>query len=393
MAKNEPSKSVDPLLELGFHPATLYRRIRKRAFCLGLGVFPIDMAISEIDDEGFAGIRARDVLELLGPNNSLKSALAIAQIVATQKRFPDKTCIAVFSEGFDPDRLEKCGVDLERLRVYVVYDEETDDIDWGLAEKALNAVLQAVKNPDVILVTIDSVAALTPKGLIYDGSKEKEFGKSTVALLAKVMNEFIVKFKLHSQNASLTMVNHYKEKIQTDAYALDLEDKTKLQTPGGRGAEFLSDVRILCMTTIKMQEKEHSVIGTKQGNYFDCKWIIFKNKYCPTVTYRVVKGTFDPKTGQFNSTETLIDWGCFFTVEGKDEKGNKVLKSKLSTVISKAGSWVTVGDIKAQGSEKLAKILDETQPELVDKLKKEMYALEGQFFEDHRPTLEEFLEL
>lgn len=370
-------------------PATAYKRIRKKSSCLGTGIFQVDMAIAEIDDDGYAGIRGGDIAEAIGPNNSHKTSLAISMILEAQRRFPGNNVIAVFTEAFDPDRLEACGVDLDRLLIYLVYDEETDAIDFSLAEKACDAVLHLIRDPEIVLVVWDSVAATTPKGLEYDGSKEREFGKASVALLAKIFNEFTLKFKNHTAGARLLLINHYREAIDTNSYSLIPEDKSKLKSPGGRGSEFMADVRILCTSTVEMEEVPHSVLGIRQGKRFECKWMIFKNKYCPSVPHRTVKGTFDPRKNKFLNTSALIDLGAFFTVKGKKEGE---YHSKLSAPIVKSGSWVRVGDNRLQGVDKLADYLDENEPELVDKLKKEMYKLEDEFFQDKKPSLDELLE-
>lgn len=369
-----------------FKPASVYKRIRKACKCLSTGIFAIDMAISEIDDEGFAGIRERDVLELCGPNNSLKTAVSLSMVKTTLDRFPGKKVAAILSEACDPDRLDDMGIDIERLLIYQLVDEDGNYNPLVTAEEACDGLLHIVRDSDIALALIDSVAALVPKGLEFDGTKEREFGKATVALLAKVMNEFIVKFKNHSASAPLCMVNHYKEQINT-GFSFIGEDKSKLQTPGGRGSEFLSDVRILCNSSVILDKNPHSVIGVRQGDYYECKWTLFKNKYCPSKIHRTVKSTFKPGEG-FNNTEILLDWGELFTVKGHKEDE---YYSKLSNPIIKRGSWVTCNGIKKQGSDKLAKELDENHPNLVDKLKKEMYKLEGDFFMDRKPSLEDLI--
>lgn len=370
-----------------FKPATAYKRIRKASDCTGSGILPLDMAISEIDDNGYAGIRDRDVVELVGLNNSHKTATLVSWIVETQRRYPNEYVAGIFSEAFDPDRLEQAGVDLDRLMIYLAYDEDTQEPNMLLAETACNSLLHVVRNPKVRMAFIDSVAAMTPKGLEFDGSKEREFGKSTVALLAKTMNEFIVKYKNHVAKAFLVLVNHYKEKIDTGFSMMPSEDKSRLETPGGRGCEFLSDVRILCKSNVILNKDPHSIINMRQGNYYEVTWTIFKNKYCPGVPHRTVKCNFDPKTGRFLDLEKLIDWGSFFTVK----RGENDFVSKTSVPIVKAGAWVRIGDIKGNGTDKAVAEL-EKHPELVNKLKMEMYKLSDQFFDDKKPSLEELLE-
>ena len=374
----------------GFASAANYKRIRKKCSCLSTGIFPIDFTLSEVDDEGFAGIRERDLLELSGPNNSFKTAAAISMIRTTQKRFPGDSVIAIFSESFDPDRLERCGVDLDRLKAYTTYDDDGLP-DMVEAESALGATLKIVRDPEVRLVVIDSVAALTPRSFEFDGSgkKEREFGKASIALLARLMNEFTLKFKNHSNKAVLCMVNHYKEKIDTEYNIINMGDRSKLQTPGGRGSEFLSDVRILCSTTPIMEKNPHEILGIRQGSdRVSCKWIMYKNKYCPAKSWLACTGEFDTHKNDFNNTEVLLNWGKFFTT--KNSSG--VYQSKLCVPIIQAGTWYRVGDYKAQGLARMAAELDEKDPDLVDRLKKEMYHLHYDFYREEQPTLDELLE-
>lgn len=376
----------EDLEKLGFAPATRYKRIRQKSLCLGTGLLPVDFATGEYDEEGIAGIRQRDVLEAIGLNNSLKTALGISMIATTQKRFPGQSVAALFSEPFDPDRMERSGVDLDRLLLYDVYDPEADSINDALAEAACEALLRLSEEEEIKLSYIDSVAALQTKSAMFDGKKDRELDSTPVANLAKIMNNFINKFKLKNRCSVLTMINHYREPIST-GFSFAPTDSTKLQSPGGRGTEFLADVRILCSSTVKMSEKPHSVLEVRQGEGYKARWTLFKNKYANTTNHRTVTGYLDFKTGLWNNEENLIEYASFFAVE--DDKG--VMHSKISPIVTKKLARITIGTEKFHGMSKAVEFLREN-PDIYDSICKQLYELSPQFFEDHKPSIEELLE-
>ncbi len=370
--------------------ASKYKRIREKSLCLSTGIFPIDMAIGEFDEEGYAGIRQRDAFELFGPNNSLKSAVTISMIKETLDRFGPHSVFCIFSEPFDPWRMEQAGIDLDQLLTYEVYeiDEETGEvvINGALAQAALTADLHMCQEDGLMLTIVDAVAALVPELEMYDGKKIRDINSIPIAASAKVMNSYIKKRKNLNKKSVLGMVNHYHEKITSDFSAL-LMDKSKIQTTGGVGKDFAADVRILCNTTIEMQKENHSVIDAKQGKQYNSTWQLIKNKYCPTIVHRTVKGSFDPKVGKFDNEEKLIEWATFFA--HKDNKD--VIHSLLEPKVYKNAAHITIGDQKFHGIAKAVEYL-RTNKEIFQSLKKQMYPLNGRFFEDVKPSAEEIME-
>jgi RecA/RadA recombinase len=376
--------------ELNIVPATKYKRIRQKCDCLSFGVFPVDFAISEIDEDGFSGIRERDCFELLGPNNSLKTALSIQMIKKTLDRYGPYSVFGIWTEPFDPDRMEQAGIDLDQILMYELYeiDEETGQvkIKQDMAEVAFASALELAKNPRTRLTFIDSLSAAMPSLQMFDKKNVRDLDSNPVAASAKVVNNFVNKFKNLAARSVLGYISHYNEPITFDIQQVFM-DQTKIHTRGGNGKDFAADVRILCNSTIKLNDEKHSVFGTKQGEMYNCTWKIIKNKYSPSVPYRTPTGEFDPKTGKFNDEETIIKCASFFAEKDKQD----VIHSKLDPKVYTGGSWITIGNEKFQGIDKAEAYLKQ-HPEIVDKLAKQMYPLNGQFFEDVRPSLEELME-
>jgi RecA/RadA recombinase len=308
----------------------------------------------------------------------------------TLRRFGPHSVMGIFSEPFDPDRMTQAGADPENILMFPIFevDEETGEvrIKTGMAEEAMEAGLHLCKRKDLKLLVVDSAAAMMPKLEMYDGKDLRDLSSNPPAARAKVNNAFVSKFKNLAEEAVLVFVNHYREPINIDLYSAVKMDNSKIQTPCGRGMEFASDVRMLCNSTIEMEKEAHSITGTRQGKQYNTTWTLIKNKYCNTVAHRSVKGSFDTETGRFNNEENLINYADFFALKEKEK-----IYSKIDPIVFKNGAWITIGDQKFNGIPKAVEYI-KNNPELFDKIAKQMYPLHNQWFKDRKPSLEELLE-
>ncbi len=120
---------------------------------------------------------------------------------------------------------------------------------------------------------------------------------TAVAALAKVFNNFLVQWNTRNKsNSILVLLNHYKEPIDTKMGSMKNDE---VNTPGGRGKEYLAWVRIMVRGKLKASDKEskHSVEDTRQADTLFGTYEIFKNKYAHTDNNRIIKWSLDLATG------------------------------------------------------------------------------------------------
>lgn len=394
----------EKLAKRNFVPATKYKRIRQESLCLSTGIFPIDFATGEIDDQGFAGIRQRDIFEVLGLNNSLKTAVGLSMLGATQKRFGPQSAIAVFTEPFDPDRLEQAGIDLDGLMVYDLYDPEENGLNIALMQPALQSILEMCMDEDFDIqnVLIDSVANFIPDNAMWEkAGKLRELGNTPVAAAAKLFNDFVCKYKLVNRKAVLTCINHKKVKVNTGFSGY--ENQIQIETPCGRGMEFMGDVRMECSATAdKTGVNTHSspVVDEKIAKGYNAIWKLFKNKYANKTNSRVVRGNFNFKEARWNNEEQLIEVASFFAYQTKDaietkmnmmKVSDKLVYSPLSPLVYKNAAAIRIGEESFRGIANAAQYLKDN-PQVYEILLKQLYPLHDQFFLDEKPTAESIMD-
>lgn len=152
-------------------------RQAKQPIRLPTGIFALDLALC-------GGIPNRGVTMFHGRRSSGKTTSALKTIATTQRLNPDKTCILIDQEHtFEPVWAEKLGVDLDRL---IVVQPET-------GEQAVDFIDGFMQTDDVILVVLDSVAALVPMKELDNSAEDAHVGihaKLVTHLMRKVTGAF-----------------------------------------------------------------------------------------------------------------------------------------------------------------------------------------------------------
>jgi len=262
--------------------------------------------------------RGRDI-EIVGPESSGKTTLAIHAIAEAQKAGG----IAAFIDAehaFDRFYAEKLGVDIENLFI-----SQPDN-----GEQALEIADHLIRSGAIDIIVIDSVAALTPKAEI-----EGEMGDSKMGLQARLMSQALRKLtaNINKTNTTCMFINQLREKI-------GVMFGNPETTTGGNALKFYSSVRVDIRRMGQLKEGEEV-----QGNRTKVK--IVKNKLAPP----------------FRKAEFDIIYG-----EGISRVGEIIDLGVDLGLVQKSGSWFSYSETKlGQGRDAVKQLLKDN-PELSDEL-------------------------
>ena len=199
------------------------------------------------------------LVEVFGPESGGKSTICYHAIAEFQKAFTDEDVALIDSEfTFDPQYAQTLGVKVDQL---LVCQPESGD-------QALNVARQLVREENVKLIIVDSVAALVPKAEL-DG----DIGDVGVAQQARLLSQTlrIITSEAGQHNATIIFTNQVREKI-------GVKWGEKTTTSGGRALRFYCSLR-LDVRRIG-SEKEGDVIVSNK-----VKATVQKSKVC--VPYKV----------------------------------------------------------------------------------------------------------
>lgn len=213
---------------LVFHGRQVIQPIR-----LPTGIFALDLALC-------GGIPNRGITMFHGRRSSGKTTTALKTIATTQRLNPDKTCILVDQEHtFESVWAEKLGVDLDRL---IVVQPET-------GEQAVDFIDGFMQTDDVILVVLDSIAALVPMKEL-DASAEDAFvgihSKLVTNLMRKVTGAFA---KARQSDRVLAFLCMNQERAGIGKWAPSGQEAINL--PGGKALDHYT------MVQAKFKNKEN----------------------------------------------------------------------------------------------------------------------------------------
>ena len=253
------------------------------------GSLALDVAL------GVGGLPRGRVVEIYGPESSGKTSLTLHVIAEAQKA--GGTCAFIDAEhAMDPIYAKLLGVDTEDLLV--------SQPDTG--EQALEICDMIVRSGAIDVVVIDSVAALTPKAEI-----EGEMGDSHVGLQARLMSQALRKMtgNIKNSNTLVIFINQIRSKIGVMYGSPEV-------TTGGNALKFYSSVRLDIRRVGAIKDGD-SVVGNQT------RVRVQKNKVAPP----------------FKQAEFQILYG-----EGINRAGEIVDLAAEQGLISRAGTWYSIGD-------------------------------------------------
>lgn len=282
---------------------------------------------------GIGGLPRGRIIEVYGPESSGKTTLALHVIAEAQKL--GGTCAIVDAEhALDPGYARKLGVDIDNLLI--------SQPDAG--EQALEITDTLVRSGALDVLVVDSVAALVPRAEL-----EGDMGDSHMGLQARLMSQALRKLtgSISRSNTIVIFINQIRMKIGVMFGSPET-------TTGGNALKFYASVRLDIRRIGAIKNKDEIV-----GNQTRVK--VVKNKMAPP----------------FRQIEFDIMYG-----EGISKLGELIDLGVTANIVDKAGSWFSYdGQRVGQGRENVKNFLREN-PEVADKLEKQIRAHAGLIADD-----------
>lgn len=305
--KKEEKEGLDLILEGLEKKYGVGRNESEDLVIISTGSLQLDQAM------GVGGTALGKFIELFGPESSGKSTLTLHQMAEYQKAFPLKR-VALFDyeHAFDKKYAQSLGVDVSKLLIY-----QPDNLEDGY-----DLILALIEKEIVSCVVIDSQSAAMPKAIL-----QGEMGDSTISLQARFNSKFCMKVKglLANHNCTLFVVSQLRDAIGS------MGEPTT--TTGGKAIKFYADAR---WKVWKMNDKANELNKTTVD--------VIKNKLAPP----------------FGQAKFNIEWGY-----GIDRLGEIIDYAVEFDLIKKGGAWLTYGEVKLQGMEKMKEWLEENSDDLL----------------------------
>jgi len=278
-----------------------------------------------IDDAiGIGGFPKGRIIEIYGPESSGKTTLTLHTIAELQSK--GGTAAFVDAEhAFDPVYASNLGIDVDNL----VFSQPDN------GEEALEIVDKLLDIPQIELIVVDSVAALTPKAEL-----EGEMGDNQMGLQARLMSKGLRKITGRAKNKGVCVI--FINQLRSKIGVMFGNPET---TTGGNALKFYASVRVDIRRSSQIKDGDE-VLGNRT------KVKIVKNKVAPP----------------FRRAEFDIMYGT-----GIDTEGEILDFAVEYEVAKKSGSWYSYDGTKiAQGRTGAVKILKDN-PELCEELKAKVY--------------------
>uniref|UniRef100_A0A2C9M2J8 Recombinase A n=2 Tax=cellular organisms TaxID=131567 RepID=A0A2C9M2J8_BIOGL len=199
---------------------------------------------------GVKGYPKGRIVEIYGPESSGKTTIALHAVTQAQKE--DKVVAYIDLENaLDPKYAQAIGVDLQNMII----------AQPNSGEQALDIVEHLVKNNQVDLVIIDSVAALVPVVELESNMEDQQMGAQ-----ARLMSRGLRKINAALANSKtiVIFINQLRDKI-------GIMFGNPEVTSGGKALKYYSSLRIDVR-----KDKSIKDVELVTGNYIKAK--IVKNK-------------------------------------------------------------------------------------------------------------------
>ncbi len=272
---------------------------------------------------GIGGVPLSRITEIFGTESGSKTTLALSLIATAQKKGMGTVMVDV-EHALSSSYAEALGVDLNKL----IFSQPNS------AEEALAIVEDFSKSPDIGLIVLDSVAALTPQAEI-DG----EVGQSHIGITARLLGQALRKITSNSSKAAIVFINQFRQNISTFANYGD-----GLITPGGNALKYFASIRIDMRRSAKLT-KNNIPVGNK-------------------IKIKVVKNKF---AAPFKTSNIDVLFG-----RGINKEGDLINICLEKEILKKEGNSIFYGELKLGGKmESSEKYLAEN-PEMYEKITEEL---------------------
>ncbi len=277
---------------------------------------------------GIGGLPRGRVVEIYGPESSGKTTLTLSAIAAAQ-RMGGTAAFIDAEHALDPQYAQKIGVDISNLLI--------SQPDTG--EQALEIAEMLVRSGAVDIVVIDSVAALVPRAEI-----EGEMGDSHVGLQARLMSQALRKLTgiIAKSNTCVIFINQIRMQI-------GVMFGNPETTTGGRALKFYASTRLDIRRIASIKDGEE-MIGSRT------RVKVVKNKVAPP----------------FREAEFDILYN-----EGISRAGDILDLAADKNIITKSGTWYSMGDERLGQGRENARMYLKQRPELLAKVEGQILAAAG----------------
>ena len=327
VVKDEKPKAIQELLEKvnkTFGQGTMMTLDSKSVVpveVISTGSLGLDLAV------GVGGFPKGRIIEIYGPESSGKTTLAVHVMVEAQKK--GGVCAFIDAEhAFDKDYAKAIGLDVDNLLF-----SQPDNGD-----QALEIADMVLQSKTVLVLVVDSVAALVPKAEL-----EVEMGDSKMGLHARLMSQAMRKLTgiIKKSNTIVIFINQLRDKI-------GIMFGNPETTTGGNALKFYASIRIDIRKSTQLKNKEGEVYGSI------IKAKVIKNKVAPPF-----------KTAEF---EIHFGKGIMRNAEILD------MAVELEFV-QKSGAWYSYeGQKIGQGKEQVVQLLEDN-PEMAKELEEKINTL------------------
>ncbi|HEY51051.1 MAG TPA: recombinase RecA [Dehalococcoidia bacterium] len=283
------------------------------------GSLALDLAL------GVGGIPRGRITEIFGPEASGKTTLAQHIIAESQKRGGMAAYIDA-EHALDPSYAANCGVNVEELLI--------SQPDTG--EQALEICEALVRSSAIDAIVIDSVAALVPRAEI-----EGDMGEPQVGLQARLMSQALRKLAaaIGRSGTAVIFINQLREKVGIIFGNPEV-------TPGGRALKFYSSVRIELRRVETIKQGNEAI-----GSHVRAK--VVKNKVAPPF-----------RNAEF---DIMFDHGISW-------EGNLIDLGLEMELVSKAGAFLSYGDVRLGQGREAAKQFLARNAELAQEMEQKIRA-------------------
>ncbi len=293
-----------------------------RVDAIPTGALSLDLAL------GIGGVPRGRIIEIFGPESSGKTTL-VYHVLAEAQRLGGVCAFIDAEHAMDPLYAKEIGVDIDELLV--------SQPDYG--EQALEIADMLVRSGAVDVVSIDSVAALTPRKEL-----EGQMDDTSVGEQARMMSKAMRKLagNLNRTQTLCVLTNQIREKVGVMFGSPETQ-------PGGRALKFYASQRLDIRRIETLKDGTEAV-----GNRVRVK--VVKNK----VAAPFRQAEFDIEFGKGISTAgCLIDLGL------------------EHNIVSKSGSFFSYGEERLGQGRAAAKAYLDGNPAIAKAIERKVYAALG----------------
>lgn len=246
-------------------------------------------------------------------------------------------------QSFDPAWATRLGVDPSKM---LYSDVKTIEDVVGTGIEFMNA--------GVDILVVDSISALLSSAYFEKDKKVEELkdlsGTKQIGSEARELANGVKMWNYSNKNTALLLISQVRNKITTYG--------AMHQATGGHAVDFFSS------TVIKLWSSAREA-DQIEGEVFNGD-IILKEPIGRPVTWSVDKNKLGPPN-RYGEYKLYYD-GSFIGIDNVEEAVSLGIKYGL---VDKKGSWLTYGELKAQGPVNMAKLLRENV-EAMETLTKEI---------------------